>query len=183
VTLAAWGAFAQADSDELPRIDTHDNLEHAGRLKDGVLSLSVWAGMVSGIPRAKRGGKACRGVRRRGEAAVNSLAAHSRDGRNRCPSRRPKRTRAADASLRYLVILPDSCERGGITEGQAALLVVFTPLPASNCGAFLSFAFPDSILVRFLTISSTPAIPEPGTLTLLGLGLIGLGLTRRRRAN
>ena len=82
----------------------------------------------------------------------------------------------------HLVAAPDSCERGGITEGQAALLAVFLSVPASVGihGAFLAFEFPDSIGIRFLTISSTPVVSEPGTLALLCLGLLVFRLTRRR---
>jgi hypothetical protein len=38
---------------------------------------------------------------------------------------------------------------------------------------------PDTFLIYNLGAVNT--VPEPGTLTLLGLGLIGVGLVRRRR--
>jgi hypothetical protein len=44
--------------------------------------------------------------------------------------------------------------------------------------------FPTARIVGIIdSISIFPTVPEPGTLGLLGLGLLGLGVTRRRAAN
>jgi hypothetical protein len=55
---------------------------------------------------------------------------------------------------------------GGITVG------------GESHGVFILSAFDDG--VRFATAT---AVPEPGTLGLLGAGLVGLGLLRRRKAS
>ncbi|MGQ0384718.1 MAG: multicopper oxidase domain-containing protein [Gammaproteobacteria bacterium] len=73
ILLAALAASAgaQAAAGESPRIATHDNLAPAGQLAEGVLSLSLWAGMGEWHPEGEAG--AARRVAAFGEAGRSLL--------------------------------------------------------------------------------------------------------------
>jgi hypothetical protein len=81
-----------------------------------------------------------------------------------------------------MVTTPGVCGYDDIVIGAAAVFAIFN-LPFS-VGSYESFfgAANGVDTLRFLTISSTTAVPEPGTLALLWLGLLGVGYLRRRSA-
>ena len=62
-------------------------------------------------------------------------------------------------------------------EALSAMVTFSTPL----IGHMIEFAYVNSEFY-LATLTATPYIPEPGTLTLFGFGLAGLGFLRRRRS-
>jgi len=67
---------------------------------------------------------------------------------------------------------------GPIAGDSYSLELVATNTISDGAGSF-SLALADQ--VSFATLSGTPAIPEPSTVVLMGLGLIGLGYAGRRK--
>ncbi len=80
-------------------------------------------------------------------------------------------------------VVPDNYVSGAALSGTATFANTTFAMLGIAAGTFTSSwgtgANADSLTLQIGPIS----VPEPGTLALLGLGLAGLGLSRRRKAN
>lgn len=76
----------------------------------------------------------------------------------------------------------DSARRVTFTAPHAAgALQLAFAYPNTQGGLDESFGL-DNILIETDAVPPPPVVPEPASLALLGLGLAGLGIARRRRA-
>lgn len=93
-------------------------------------------------------------------------------------------TWAVTGSLPNYVVVNAPSVASSVTVGTSSVDFVFAnPIsPGGGFGLLLAFTSPNDTVAGSLHITQTPSVPEPSTIVLAALGIMGVRVSRRRNA-
>lgn len=93
-------------------------------------------------------------------------------------------TWAVTGSLPSYVVVNAPSVASSVTVGTSSVDFVFANplLPGGSFGLLLAFTSPNDTVAGSLHITQAPSVPEPSTIVLIVLGIVGVWASRRRNA-